>query len=265
MIHDRFKRAWRRLTVRSNAGRRLSIRKDDRFLVSYPKSGNTWMRFLLAKLLSDDTGFDSIEQIIPDIYRHPDSELAKITSPRILKSHELFDPRYGTVLYLVRDPRDVLLSYYHHHRKFRQRHGDGSIPEFTTAFLAGRLDRYGSWSHNVGSWIEARSGDADFCLLRYEDLKLDTAAGLARAAAHFGIEANPAAIDASVRFCQFERMRRMEQEQGHRWQALEGSRADLAFLRKGEVGTWRGVLPESSLRAMERACGSLMRDLGYLA
>jgi hypothetical protein len=246
-----------------NAGREVSVREDDRFLVSYPKSGNTWMRFLLARLIAEDVGFESIERQVPDIYRHKETWLSKLASPRILKSHEYFDPRYPKVIYVVRDPRDVVLSYYHHQQKFRQEHGASDISDFVAAFLSGKLDRFGTWVQNVGSWLGACSENSDFLLLRYEDLKSDTLAQLTRAASHFGIEASPETIAESVRYCEFERMRQMEQRHGQQWKVLKETRQDLAFVRSGKVGAWRSILTETDARRIELSCDSIMRELGY--
>ena len=71
-------------------GRYLTVLPDDIFIVSYPKSGNTWMRFLIGNLLFQDEPitFSNIELKVPDIYRNNNRKLLKISSPRILKSHE---------------------------------------------------------------------------------------------------------------------------------------------------------------------------------
>ena len=139
----------------SAAGRGLTVYGDDVFLVSYPRSGNTWMRFLLYALLHGDapSSFANVDHAIPGIYRHADRTLRRLPKPRILKSHEYFDPRYNRVIYLVRDPRDVLLSYYRYHLKLR-RIDEGYPPdEYASLFVAGDLDGFGSWAQNAGSWL----------------------------------------------------------------------------------------------------------------
>src|SRR5512135_2277356 len=88
-------------------GRDIEVRMHDLFLVSYPKSVNTWLRFILANLMHPDMSvtFSNIEQLAPDIYQHSSNELKGVRDPRALKSHEYFDPRYKKVIYIVRDPR----------------------------------------------------------------------------------------------------------------------------------------------------------------
>src|SRR6266511_1501639 len=78
-----------RVTGRVPAQRSFTSFSDDIMLVSYPRSGNTWLRFLIGNLISrEPVRFANIERIIPDIYHHSDRELRKLPRPRFLKSHE---------------------------------------------------------------------------------------------------------------------------------------------------------------------------------
>jgi hypothetical protein len=94
------------------AGRNLAVYPDDTFLVSFPRSGNTWTRFLMANLAHPGTevSFANIERLIPDTASQSSRTLKRTPRPRIIKSHEYFDARYPKVIYIVRDPRDVALS-----------------------------------------------------------------------------------------------------------------------------------------------------------
>ena len=104
---------------RINAGRGLTVFPDDVFLVSYPRSGSTWLRFLIGNLAypADPVNFLNVDSRIPDIYLLPDRVLRRYPRPRILKSHEPFDPRYSKIIYIVRDPRDLVVSLYHYDLK----------------------------------------------------------------------------------------------------------------------------------------------------
>src|SRR5437763_15946727 len=91
------------------AGRRLTVFPDDVFLVSYPRSGNTWTRFLIGNLLDqeDPITFANIESRIPEIYLFPDKGLLGLPRPRIRKSHEYFAHRYKRVADVMRRLRAV--------------------------------------------------------------------------------------------------------------------------------------------------------------
>src|SRR5438270_7142656 len=165
------------------AARGLTVLPTDVLLVSYPRSGNTWLRFLLANALrpAQVATFADVGAVVPDIYDEPDRDLLRRPAPRVLKSHEPFDERYRRVLYLVRHPADVAVSYYHYLIKMRQLPPGFDVARFVESFLGGRLDDFRAWGDHVTGWLDLRAGDADFVLLRYEDvrrLERETAAAL---------------------------------------------------------------------------------------
>ena len=102
--------------------------------------------------------------------------LKRIPRPRIIKSHEYFDPRYKKVIYIVRDPRDVALSYYDFCAEISaDRRPVSRSRRFVSDFVGGRLSSvdWGTWGENVASWFYTRSGRPNFLLLRYEDMLAD--------------------------------------------------------------------------------------------
>jgi hypothetical protein len=70
-------------------GRNLQILPDDVFLVSFPKSGNTWARFLVANLLYPEcpANFANIYKLVPDPEGTPKKHFDRMPRPRIIKSH----------------------------------------------------------------------------------------------------------------------------------------------------------------------------------
>ena len=265
MILDRLKNAARALVRVPPAARSVVVLEDDIFLVSYPKSGNTWLRFLIANLKgAGNVDFSNIEELVPDIYRHTNEKLMKFPRPRVLKSHEYLDLRYPKVIYLVRDPRDVVLSYFHHVKKFLRVERQQTEDEFVESFIAGRLDGYGTWGQHVGAWRLAKRGEAEFLMIRYEDLQTDPKAELTKIAAHVGINSDREMILSCLRLCDFDRMKEMELDHGKRWQPLAKTCESMPFVRKGRSGGWREELKPDLARRIESAWGDLMSDLGYL-
>src|SRR5208337_3402425 len=113
------------------------ILPDDIFLVSFPKSGNTWTRFLLANLRSpaEPATWSNIDRMVTDPSSTTKREFDRMPRPSIVKSHECFDPRYPRVIYIVRDPRDVVVSQYHYHRKIRNFNDTATTETFVNRFL----------------------------------------------------------------------------------------------------------------------------------
>ena len=141
--------AGRVLTGKQMAGRNLTVFPDDVFLTSYPRSGNTWTRFLIGNLIYQDepVTFANIESRLPEIYFNSDHYLRSLPRPRILKRHECFQPQYPRVIYIVRAPRDVAVSFYHHNVKAGNIADDYPMEAFIPRFIAAEFDaRWGSWS-----------------------------------------------------------------------------------------------------------------------
>lgn len=246
-------------------GRSLLIFPDDIFLVSFPKSGNTWTRFLLANLRfpNEPATWENINRLIPDPTGTAKRDFDRMPRPRIIKSHECFDPRYPRVIYIVRDPRDVVLSQYHYHRKIRKIEDDSSLEKFVTRFLAGETCPHGSWGQNIATWLYTSEGTPRFLLLRYEDLVVDTARELAKIVAFLQLSAGTEQIAQAVERSSADRMRQLEKAQTDKNELVKGSRKDLSFVRAAGSGGWRSELPEPMVARIEVAWGLLMQRLGY--
>lgn len=278
------------------AGRAFQVFPDDIFLVSYPKSGNTWTRFLLGNLMNPDCRitFSNVEVKVPDIYGASKNTLKKTPRPRLLKSHECFDPRYRRVIYIVRDPRDVALSAYHYDRKVKNIGDDFPLDTYVSArfmktdeyfgtwgehagswlvnsknvfHLArlknGFLGTMGSWGENVMSWLGARGHDREFLLVRYEDLLEDTHREMTRIAEFLGLQVSPEKIARAVDLSSADNMRKLEVAQADQWATTKPSRKDINFVRAAKANQWQHALPPASVREIESAWGSVMQLLGY--
>ena len=185
------------VTKRQAAARGLTVYPDDTFLVSFPRSGNTWVRFLVCNLINPDDAVDfaRLESRIPEIYDLTDRALRAFPRPRILKSHESFDPRYKKVIYIVRDPRDVVLSYYEFQLKRRVITESCSLEEFVPRFMESEFEpKTGSWRDHVLSWVATRGGQRNFLLLRYENMLADPEKESTRIAHFLGLDAKPERI-----------------------------------------------------------------------
>ncbi len=258
---------FKRLLGSDIADRDLAVRPDDTFLVSYPRSGNTWTRFLIANLLHPEVEveFANIERLVPDTAALSSRTLKRAPRPRVLKSHQYFDHRYPKVLYIVRDPRDVALSYYQFHRKYRFINDEYPIERFVEDFVAGRLVSadWGTWAENVASWFYTRGQSRGFLLVRYEDLKRDTERELGRIAHFLGVDAQPKLLSRAIAQSSAERMRELEGKQQDQWVATKKHRKDIPFVGQASAGAWQQKLPAASVSLIEKAWGELMVALGY--
>lgn len=150
---------------------------EDIFLVSYPKSGNTWLRFLLANAfklkyeIDRDVNFFSIQEIIPDIHLSQNIRslgiFGRADLPRIIKSHAEYNPYYHRVILLVRKPEDAIVSFYHYAKERNTINSDWAISDFI------RSDRFGvkAWLKHTQSWYLTLKQGQNIQVLTYEQLR----------------------------------------------------------------------------------------------
>ncbi|HWZ81650.1 MAG TPA: sulfotransferase domain-containing protein [Terriglobales bacterium] len=256
----------KRLFGLHHPGRNHQVFPDDVFLVSYPKSGNTWTRFLIANLVYPDRNpdFSNINDLIPDPEALQKRRLDRLPRPRIIKSHQYFDPRYPKVIYIARDPRDVVLSEYHFDIKRRAIGEDYPVQQFVSRFVRGEVNHpYGTWGENTATWFYTRHNSPRFLLVTYEALQSDAVPEMGRIADFLGIAADKQRIAFAVEQSSADRMRELEKKQAHLWSSTRETRSDKPFVRKAKAGGWRTELPESSVAEIETAWGAMMRNLGY--
>jgi hypothetical protein len=250
---------------RDLAGNNYTVFPDDTFLVSYPKSGNTWVRFLLANLIhpNETVGFSNINRLLPAPGVLSKRFLKSLPRPRILKSHEPFDVRFKKVIYLVRDPRDVAVSEYHFDLKKRYIEPDVTLEQFVKRFIAGTTSSYGSWWEHTASWIGARYGNPGFLLVRYEDLLSDSIGETAKIAEFLGIQADRERLQAAVERSSADRMRKLEKQEADQWTGTKNTRKEIPFVRAAKSGGWKGTLPAHCVEEIEIAWAPLLNFLGY--
>ena len=253
------------LTGKDSPGRTLRPFPDDTFIVSYPKSGNTWTRFLVASLIHNEEPmtFLKADRVIPTIDSQPRRFFKSMPRPRVIKSHFPFDQTYQRVIYIVRDPKDVAVSQYHYQIKRNVLEEGFPIDEWIPEFVAGKACPYGSWGENVGSWLAARHDNPKFLLLRYEDMIRHTDVELTKIARFLAIDPTPQRIQWAIEQSTADRMRQLEKKEAAQWKSTKDTRKDKFFVRSAKAGEGKSTLSPAAIAQIEGAWGPLMRWLGY--
>lgn len=239
----------------------FEISPNDVFLVSYPKSGNTWLRFLVGNYISGDKcNFHNSHLLVPDVHSNP-GDFKALPHPRIVKSHHPYNGHYPKVIYLVRDGRDVAVSYFHHQKKYRQIDHGMSFEVFVQKFNSGNADGFGTWGNHVISWLDSKKDR--ILLIRYEDLLDQTAYNLSNILTFCGLDADSSRIQSAIDHSAFSNMRQAEehQQEGNRY--FEGSDKSIAFVREGKKGQWANYFNDDLLGEFLNCHGHAMQRLGY--
>ena len=190
------------------------------------------------------------------------------------KSHEPFEGRTGGprfsaagtigVIYLVRNPLDVAVSYAHHiQAPIEQTIRRMNDPEANDLPAVRRIMKLlpnplGTWSEHVASWLDQCT--VPTCVARYEDLLTDPVAGFGRIVRFTGLEWQPDRLARAVDRAAFRRLRAQEAAHGYG----ERRQTAPAFFRAGVAGSWRDALTRDQVRALVAAHRPMMARLGYL-
>ena len=222
---------------------------DDTYLVSFPRSGNTYLRHLMAALLLDRSPTPSeVQDLVPDVHRAPPGWRPSTGHPVIAKSHAPAADVPARIVYLVRDGRAALLSY---HRYLRQR--GQPAPPTADAMLDWEEVWPCRWHDHVSGWLRCLEDRPDALVVRYEDLVADPAGVLGRVAALAGLDVREGALRRAVERSTRASMRRTE---------AAGVPGALNFVGMA-AAPWKDAFGAAALARFEIGSGDLLRRLGY--
>jgi hypothetical protein len=260
------------------------------WVASYPKSGNTWVRFLLTNLLHGRfEESQRIHEVTPVLERGIDPRQLRTDRKNFIKTHIAYTPALplheATVgaIYILRNPLDVLasnLNYFFLTSNLGATDDAARLAviaeQYVEAFLTHRGDprwfqfNYGSWVQHVESWNDPRH-PFPVLRLRYEDLLDDTAAALTEICRVFGLERSEAELREAIANSSFERMRAIEERElrerrpgmfyheGREGSAPNGRR----FMHRGKRGLGQELLTAEQIERARDAFSPLMQRLGY--
>jgi hypothetical protein len=230
---------------------------DDCFIASFPRSGNTWLRFLLADLASGHrVDYELIDNLIPAVGAHGRAPML-LGGSRLIKTHEPYRREYRRAIYLVRDVRDVVLSWYRVTRPDRDNFADLDL--CVERFVAGIATPYGKWTTHVLSWLRRPPGSAKVLVISYAELQADTLTSVQRVADFVGIRPREGQLEETLARYPIDEMRRLQY-------------ANAAYLRETYdyrtpdtsrmAGGWRHKLTDHHLELLAPAL-RLQQELGF--
>lgn len=244
-----------------------TARPDDIFIVSYPRSGTTWLQMILYQLTTDgNMDFAHIAEKCPWFERSAISKrnIHKLPSPRVFKSHLPYiwlPKRRCRYIYIARDGKDVAWSFYNFYRSHFRYHG--SFEQFFKLFMRGWV-AWGSWFYHIkGYW--KRRNDPRFLFLFYEDLVQDLEGMIRRIIDFCGFQIPEERLPEIVRRCRFDFMKQHEEKFDYAFELLaDQGILPGSFLRKGRVGEGRAAFPDELKEQFDRKYNRSLAPLGFV-
>lgn len=236
---------------------------EDIFIVGYPKSGNTWFQNLVAGVVY---GLDPIwspsallQDLLPYLsyYEHSPRQIyRRYATPTFFLSHDLPRAEFRRVVYLLRDGRDVMVSYRHY------REAIDRVEYDFLKFVSPENELYPChWSRHVDAWIRNPYG-AQLLLIKYEDLLREPVRQLQRFCEFAGISREIDHLTAIAEAASFGSLRDKEARIGFGWPDHIFP-ADRFFFRRGVAGSHNDEMPPEVLQRFLEQAGETLRRRGY--
>ncbi len=260
------------------------LQKADIVVVSFGKSGRTWLRVMVSHLfrvmydLPENAilGFDNFHNLnraVPKIFFTHDNYIKDFTG-----DFETKEPFYGKrVILLARDPRDVAVSQFFQW-KFRIKPtkvainnyppmgSDISLFDFVTGDNGGSMQAVTDY---LNLWAREADKVEHFHLLRYEDLRSEPHRELRRLLDFMQVDASEEHVNAAVEYSSYENMKKMESRQqfrlaGGRMMPRDKDNPDSYKVRRAKVGGYRDYFTDEEVAAIDRQLAdSLDPMFGY--
>lgn len=254
---------------------RKALRPSDVFLVGHPRSGNTWLAFMLAILKcgpdADAVTLANVGAYVPvvhgkgwEIANYPD-----LPDPRIFRNEwPKFPELFPRTIYLIRDPRAVLVSLYHMYQVIFDDQNT-NVGEFLDEYLTHgcirkwepQLER---WDRQVLRWIERSREDNCVMIVNYSEMVENRREALRRIARFIGLEVTQEDLNTAVARGSLQSMRESERRYGAESYTPEQSRRGR-FVRKGKIDSWTDELDPALAEQIVETFKPAMLAAGYSA
>jgi len=243
----------------------MEVTERDVWVVTYPRSGTTWTQEMVWNILNDLDFEKAMKTDIDEKFFFIDHDFMgrkgetpttfveqakhKVGERRLIKSHlplGLLPPdllKKAKVVYVGRNPKDVVISYYHHHKLTRKADHSITFEEFLPFFMKELLEEDPYLSH-IKEAVKVAQTCPNILFLWYEDMKRDLKTALKEVSSFLGVTLDQAQVESLANYLDFKNMKKNpavnHQDRHERGRFLDGE----SFIRKGVAGGWRETFTE---------------------
>jgi hypothetical protein len=179
---------------------------------------------------------------------------------RLIKTHEAYRGEYKRAIWIVRDPRDVLVSEYR--LALRSQYFSGTLDEYTRDFVNQPRMAPANWMVHTRSWANSPiSGSPQMLSLRFEELRAEPEKHLWRILEFLGVPPTTETISRAITQNSIDRMaaRHATYDQSFAGQQA----AAIPAINSGKAGAWRNTLSLYAANLLHEKFGLVMDKMGY--
>nr|AAI42762.1 Sult2st2 protein [Danio rerio] len=252
----------------------FTFRPDDILIVTYPKSGTTWMQEIVPLVVSE--GDLTPVLTVPNWDRVPWLEehraillsLEQRASPRIFATHfhhQMMNPSYfkikPRVLYVMRNPKDVFISSFHYYGMASFLVNPGTQDEFMEKFLDGNI-MFGSWFDHVKGWLNAAEQE-HILYISYEEMINDLRASVEKIATFLGKSLSSEVVEKIADHCVFKNMKQNKMSNLSLVPEEFMDQKKSEFLGKGIAGDWKNHFSAAQEERFNAVYDDKMKDVKF--
>lgn len=247
-------------------GLNFGLNDNQYFLASFPKSGNTWVRFILSYLI-DSSELITVKKLgnfIPDLHVLDQLKLIENSKSnfrefdfQFIKTHDSYSKFYKNKnkILVVRDGRDVITSYYHYINSRTKKN-----ISIENIIRNENIHNFGSWTEHFNSWKNHIKNSS--ALLKYEDLLVDPFQHISKLLKNIGWKKKDHEIIDSIEKSSFKELKKNEKENGIMFSDKINDNS-VPFFRSGKSGNWKNHFSDKEHDIFWKLHGNTMKALNY--
>ncbi|KAJ4765102.1 Sulfotransferase [Rhynchospora pubera] len=257
-------------------------RPNDVILASFPKSGTTWLKALTFTIMHRDKYSFSDHPLVelnphdcvPFIENHYASRdehyLETLPSPRVLATHLAYSTLPESIVtstcpivYICREPKDVLVSFWHMLTKYEWLKEPSSFAQTFESFCEGRVHGGPVWEHVLEYYTKSLCNPEKILILKYEQMLECPIDGVMRLANFIGCpfsvdELKNGLVEKIIEFCSFDKLKDLDVNKNE-----IGNLENSYFFRKATVGDWKNYMTPVMANKLDKITEEKLRGFSF--
>ncbi len=266
----------------------LALRPDDIYVLTFAKNGTTWTQQMVWSIINAISSTEKVTDLVKvpflefglmtdfAMQKIPGGAMEEVfatieampsSSPRIIRSHLPYFALPPNILdqckvvTCLRNPKDSLVSGFHHHKLMGLSSSCSDFDVFFDLFMRDEMLCCPYWDYTVEAW--KRRDHPNLCLLFFEDMKLDLESNVRKVAKFLEKELSDDQVKILVENLTFKNMKKSGaafDKMIQKMSRTEGNKG--SFFRKGDVGDWKNYFTEEMNKRMDEAIEKHFKGTG---